>query len=368
MSIPNSSAIDAQLSAFRVHLASEQSRAAFDYFVETAKSDPRYVFAPEGRSVIKRSVRYTVDGKYAYAFIVNKADLLFYYRKPSGRVSDELLQSLLTLGLTAAYAPQRKTPRQEITVRISNMEEARKVVAHCFGQDFEKLNHGANGSNWSDEELKASIAAYREMVQFERDGRPLNKSQIYKDLAATYGRTAKAVEFRMQNISAVLSLLGREWIVGLKPAAHVGTGVASRLESLINEVDGVTASPRVAFEVTVREKLREPPLTPPVGVVAPERTSTTTTSIKRDPSVKAWVLHRAKGVCECCGENAPFESTDGTGFLEVHHLRQMADGGSDRVTNAVALCPNCHRRMHFGKDANAIRLQTLARVTELIAE
>ncbi|WP_306234570.1 HNH endonuclease [Burkholderia pseudomallei] len=55
-------------------------------------------------------------------------------------------------------------------------------------------------------------------------------------------------------------------------------------------------------------------------------------------------------------------------FLEVHHLRKLADGGSDMVTNAVAVCPNCHRRLHFSKDACAYRETLYGKVTELVRE
>jgi len=39
----------------------------------------------------------------------------------------------------------------------------------------------------------------------------------------------------MQNISSVLSLLGREWLPGLKPAANVGPTVTAQIEGLIND-------------------------------------------------------------------------------------------------------------------------------------
>ncbi|GED22311.1 HNH endonuclease [Halomonas halmophila] len=69
----------------------------------------------------------------------------------------------------------------------------------------------------------------------------------------------------------------------------------------------------------------------------------------RNPDVVAEVLHRAKGDCEKCGERAPFvKRSDGKPYLEVHHKIQLSDGGDDTVENAVALCPNCHRKEHFG--------------------
>ncbi|HAS6064727.1 TPA: HNH endonuclease [Vibrio vulnificus] len=69
----------------------------------------------------------------------------------------------------------------------------------------------------------------------------------------------------------------------------------------------------------------------------------------RNPDVVAEVLERAKGNCECCGELAPFmRSKDGTPYLEVHHKVFLSKGGEDSVENAEALCPNCHRKKHFG--------------------
>jgi 5-methylcytosine-specific restriction endonuclease McrA len=72
----------------------------------------------------------------------------------------------------------------------------------------------------------------------------------------------------------------------------------------------------------------------------------------RNPDVVAEVLIRAKGRCEgeeCRSRTAPFKRRkDGTPYLEVHHLKRLADGGEDSVENARALCPNCHRKAHYG--------------------
>lgn len=219
--------------------------------------------------------------------------------------------------------------------------------------------------DWSDDELKASVVAYRHMQALDRAGERGFKTQVYRALAEQFGRTTKAFEFRMQNISAVLSMLGRDWLTGLKPAAHVGANVAAKLESIINELDNVKASPRVAFEVAVREQAKRSAVQQPTGQATPSKAITTVTSFVRDPAVKAWVLRRAKGHCECCDLPAPFVMPDGTPFLEVHHLRTLADGGSDRVSNAVALCPNCHRQMHYGKNAPDMRAAVLSKVSEL---
>lgn len=81
----------------------------------------------------------------------------------------------------------------------------------------------------------------------------------------------------------------------------------------------------------------------------PEITFTYQASYKRNPDVVAEVLERAAGVCECCNKLAPFKkSKDKSPYLEVHHIIFLAKGGDDTVENAEALCPNCHRRKHYG--------------------
>jgi 5-methylcytosine-specific restriction enzyme A len=71
---------------------------------------------------------------------------------------------------------------------------------------------------------------------------------------------------------------------------------------------------------------------------------------KRSAAIKKYALLRSKGICEACHESAPFETMDGNPYLEVHHLYRLSDGGMDHPGNVAAICPNCHRRVHFGKD------------------
>jgi hypothetical protein len=77
-------------------------------------------------------------------------------------------------------------------------------------------------------------------------------------------------------------------------------------------------------------------------------------AFKRDPEVIAWVKQRANGICELCETDAPFLDKYGNPFLEVHHIIPLADKGPDKVDNAVALCPNCHRECHHGANATSL--------------
>jgi len=89
--------------------------------------------------------------------------------------------------------------------------------------------------DWSDEELHASVEAYSLMAEKEVAQIAYKKKPIYQDLSSRFGRTVKAFEYRMQNISAVRDELGLPWIPGLKPAAHVGERTKAKLIRLIQD-------------------------------------------------------------------------------------------------------------------------------------
>ena len=78
----------------------------------------------------------------------------------------------------------------------------------------------------------------------------------------------------------------------------------------------------------------------------PGQRPTSTTRYERDPHVAEYAKRRAKGICELCKSPAPFNNGDGEPYLETHHIEWLANGGADTVANTVALCPNCHRKMH----------------------
>lgn len=81
----------------------------------------------------------------------------------------------------------------------------------------------------------------------------------------------------------------------------------------------------------------------------PIKVTVVTEAYVRNPDVVAEVLHRASGVCEGCHEPAPFKrKKDNSPYLEVHHKKQLSAGGEDTAENAEALCPNCHRNLHYG--------------------
>ena len=70
----------------------------------------------------------------------------------------------------------------------------------------------------------------------------------------------------------------------------------------------------------------------------------------RSSAIRKLALLRADdGKCEACRHNSPFVDKNGEWYLEVHHIKPLSLGGEDELDNVAALCPNCHRKMHYGQ-------------------
>lgn len=67
----------------------------------------------------------------------------------------------------------------------------------------------------------------------------------------------------------------------------------------------------------------------------------------RDSNVREYAKRLANGYCQLCGGKAPFNDKYGNPYLETHHIIWLSNGGKDTIENTVALCPNCHRKMHI---------------------
>lgn len=164
--------------------------------------------------------------------------------------------------------------------------------------------------------------------------------------------------------------------------AHASRMSAAQIESLLALPAGKlpaapapetpTDDPRTLEERVgrVRAKLSLAPGgtlgAPPLGSTTGTRAEATISRFLRDPEVVAWVLENAEGVCESCEKSAPFLRSDGFPYLEVHHVRPLAEGGPDTVDNAIAVCPNCHRQFYHGAERTALRERVIATLARII--
>lgn len=95
------------------------------------------------------------------------------------------------------------------------------------------------------------------------------------------------------------------------------------------------------------------------------RSTKVTQEYSRSEEVKQYVKARAGGVCEGCGEPAPFVNTRGEPYLHAHHVYELSEGGSDTPETVIALCPNCHYRVHHSKDGDEYNQALIEKLAEI---
>lgn len=81
-------------------------------------------------------------------------------------------------------------------------------------------------ADWTRQENEAIIADYFAMREAELTGQPYNKAAHNRALQARISRSKGSIEFKHQNISAVLKGLGEVWILGYKPAFNFQMALA----------------------------------------------------------------------------------------------------------------------------------------------
>lgn len=78
--------------------------------------------------------------------------------------------------------------------------------------------------------------------------------------------------------------------------------------------------------------------------------------------IAEYAKKKANGRCQLCGMPAPFSDNNGEPYLESHHVKWLSKGGEDSIDNVVALCPNCHRKMHVVNDVDEVeKLKCIAK-------
>lgn len=327
---------------------------------------------------------------FSFGMPVQKDDLMELgirdVRLVSPPINREQMEALASQSVAIASLLQQTTTRSVLLSELETQEFGSAVA----GFQAEKLKtmveaaakYGASAPankeaelSWTDLELTACLVVYLEMLANEQNGESYSKADANRGLRDNLlaSRSKGSVEFRMQNISAFLAQKGLPTIKGYKPRGNLGPRVTKQLDDALSRIGfeelGIYGPTFSRDELSDRaQKLREvqPPFKP-LGNPNPRKTETSTTSYNRSPQVVAYVIARAAGTCELCRTAAPFLTSNGDPFLEVHHVKPLAEEGPDIVENAAALCPNCHRACHLGVDRHGLRTQLIDSVDMLQA-
>jgi hypothetical protein len=92
-----------------------------------------------------------------------------------------------------------------------------------------------SGTNWQDDELDLIVADYFDMLAADLSGQAYVKSRHNAALMAKIGRSHRSVEFKHQNISAVLDELGMPWIPGYKPKWNYQNAIFDAIDRYLTE-------------------------------------------------------------------------------------------------------------------------------------
>ncbi|TPK66280.1 MULTISPECIES: DUF3883 domain-containing protein [unclassified Mesorhizobium] len=88
--------------------------------------------------------------------------------------------------------------------------------------------------DWSDEQNDAIVADYFAMLGHDVTGQSYSKAGHNRLLQAAIGRPRGSIEYKHQNVSAVLKGLGETWIPGYKPAFNFQ---ASLVDAVVRWLD-----------------------------------------------------------------------------------------------------------------------------------
>jgi hypothetical protein len=92
-----------------------------------------------------------------------------------------------------------------------------------------------SGTTWHDDELDLIVADYFAMLAADLSGLTYVKSRHSAALMAKIGRSHRSVEFKHQNISAVLDELGMPWIPGYKPKLNYQNAIFDAIDRYLTK-------------------------------------------------------------------------------------------------------------------------------------
>jgi len=135
------------------------------------------------------------------------------------------------------------------------------------------IDDSKRGTNWQNDELDAIVADYFSMLSAELSGQEYVKSRHSAALMARIGRSHRSVEFKHQNISAVLDELGMPWIPGYKPKLNFQNAIFDAIDRYLStHPDALEAGPIAEHALPpTPEIFVPPPVAKPVNEEMPDR-------------------------------------------------------------------------------------------------
>lgn len=126
--------------------------------------------------------------------------------------------------------PWSKFPR-EIASEVELRQAVSRDITDYLASLLSILASHVKGQTWTKAELRFVVQSYFEMLSLEQNGEHYVKKNHRKKLVSLIPRGEKSIEFKYQNVSAVLASLGLQYIDGYKPKDHIQLSLVHAVES-----------------------------------------------------------------------------------------------------------------------------------------
>ena len=181
------------------------------------------------------------------------------------------------------------------------------------------MSDDVSGTDWTSQELDLVVGDYFDMLRKEQAHDKLNKTAHRRTLMERVHRSNGSIEFKHQNISAVLTQLGLPRINGYKPAWHFQDAIADAIGRYLQ-----TTPEPVPFHVPGNREapaiyVTEPPAVPQIPEAA--RRAVERVARKFDPALRD-ERNRALGLA---GEESVYE----------HEQRKLFSSGHQELARKV---------------------------------
>jgi len=148
------------------------------------------------------------------------------------------------------------------------------------------------GTPWTDGELDAIVADYFAMLEADFAGRSYVKAHHNEALRQQIGRSRGSVEYKHQNISAVLLELGMDWLPGYKPAVNYQNALVDAIDRYLSVHALLMEQPTPAYRPDLPKTVF---VSPPPLLLGAQKTPRLNQLVRKFDPVERDRLNRALG-------------------------------------------------------------------------
>lgn len=240
----------------------------------------------------------------------------------------------------------RKSNKNNCLVLISDHTKDTPYIDKWHGDIFHLTGMGMKG----DQSLDGSGYQNHTLYYSNENGVELHLFEVLKPKEYTYRGIVKLVNDPYQDYQPdITGKLRKVWVFPVK--SIVGAPMISIEELTAQKNKNEVSVSKLSLEDLKSKAILYTSDNPGTQKVC-------STEYIRNHYISEYAKRIANGVCQLCGLPAPFKDSNQKDYLETHHIHWLSKGGSDSIENVVALCPNCHRKMHIVNDPVDIKTLT----------